>query len=79
MDNPFFVNPNPNCLKNCQFMDIGPTTSTLAYYIPMWDKEGNSITPPSGNIIRGKIRCITCQSTWDYETHGGKTTSTEVK
>ena len=77
-NNPFFTNPNPDCGKNCQFMDIGPTTSTLAYYIPVYDKDGRNISPPSGNIVRGKMSCITCQKTWDTETKNGSTTSTEV-
>jgi hypothetical protein len=77
--NPFFTNPNVGCNKDCQFMEIGPTSSTLAYYTPVYDKNGRNISPPSGNIVRGKTKCLTCQKTWEHETASGVTKSTEVK
>lgn len=78
MNNPFFTNPNIGCSKNCQFMEIGPTTSTLAYYEPIYDKEGRNINPPSGNIVRGKTKCLTCNKQWHHETSSGSTKFEEI-
>ncbi len=78
-NNPFFVNPNPGCLKNCQFMEIGPTTSTLVYYEPVYNKNGQCNNPNSGNMVRGKTKCLTCNRTWSHETMSGASKFTEVK
>lgn len=77
--NPFFTNPNLGCNQDCRFMELGPTTSTLAFYTPVYDKEGRNINPDSGNIVRGKTKCLTCQKMWYHETKNGWTKFEEIQ
>ena len=66
------VNPNPSCDKECRFMQDGPSTTTMAYYPPVYDKSGNNINPDR-NITSGSIVCVVCNKKWSYATQLGET------
>lgn len=73
-----FQNPNVSCDLNCRFSEIGPAQTTLAYYTPIYDKNGINVNP-DGNTTSGSIGCSTCSKQWRYHTQFGKTTYTEIE
>lgn len=71
-----FHNPNPDCEKDCRFRE-GPGQTTLAYYAPIYDKNGNNLNP-DGNITTNQIACTVCGKVWQVSTQYGKTTYTKI-
>ena len=67
--------PNPACENECRFTH-GNTTSTSAYFAPVYDKHGNNLNP-DGNIASSSVSCLTCGKKWHSTTQYGKTTYTE--
>ena len=73
-----FQNPNPDCERDdCQFIESGGAT-TLAYYIPTYDKNGVNINPDR-NTTTFTTQCIVCNRYWKGATQLGKTTYEELK
>jgi len=57
------TNPNPECPRqDCRF-SYGGGSSTLAYYIPIYDKNGNNINPDK-NTTTFNVNCLTCGKMW---------------
>lgn len=65
------MNPNPNCDKECRFQYSNSQT-TMAYYPPIFDKNGNNINPDR-NITIEDVTCSTCGGRWLYSTQNGIT------
>ena len=64
-------NPDPNCEKDCRF-SYGPSSTTAAYYAPIYDKNGVNVNP-DGNVTRGSVTCSVCGRAWDTVTQFGQT------
>lgn len=72
------INPNPECpRKECKFF-IHPGSSFLAYYPPIYDKNGVN-TNPDRNTTTSMLECLTCGKKWKGKTQLGKTTYEELK
>jgi hypothetical protein len=67
-----------DCDKECRFQQNGPSSRTLAYYNPIYDKHGNDLNP-DGNTTFGGIKCTTCGKEWQYAIQYGKTEWTKVE
>jgi hypothetical protein len=71
-------NPNPECSReDCRFA-YGGGSVTLAYYPPVYDKNGVNINPDR-NTTTINIDCTTCGRMWVGKTCVGETTYEEVK
>ena len=71
-------NPNPECPReDCRFAYGGGRT-TLAYYQPIYDKNGVNINP-DGNTTTFKVNCLSCGKLWVGKTRLGETNYVEVK
>jgi hypothetical protein len=66
---------NPTCDQECRFQFSGGM-QTLAYYAPIYDKNGNNLNPDM-NTTYGDVTCNTCGKSWSYATQNGKTVYTE--
>jgi hypothetical protein len=71
------MNPNPGCELDCRFT-YGVTTTTCAYYPPVYDKHGNNLNPDL-NVTSGSVRCSVCDKEWNYSTRCGETTFSELR
>ncbi len=69
-------NPNPKCEKDCRF-HYGMSSTTAAYYPPVYDKHGNNVNP-DGNVTRGTVSCSVCNTKWTYATQYGETDFKEM-
>lgn len=67
------MNPNPTCEGECRFTQVGPSSTTCAYYPPVYDKHGNNINPDM-NSTSGALDCTVCKKHWTYISANGKTT-----
>lgn len=65
-----------NCSKDCRWMVSGGNT-TLAYYPPIYDKNGKNINPDMNSTF-SQVKCLTCNREWSTITQAGKTTYTEI-
>lgn len=72
-----FLNPNPDCDKDCRFSQ-GFSTTTAAYYKPIFDKDGNNVNP-DGNTTTTEIFCSICGKSWMAYTRYGKTEYVEIR
>jgi hypothetical protein len=71
-------NPNPECPReDCKFVE-SDGIETLAYYPPVYDKNGVNINWDK-NKVRFNVNCITCGKIWRGATCMGETTYEEVK
>lgn len=66
------INVNNGCELECR-ITYGPSSTTCAYYAPVYDKHGNN-TNPDGNITTTMVKCFTCDTKWVARTQYGKTT-----
>jgi len=68
----------PQCPRDdCRFIEsLGSTT--LAYYPPIYDKNGVN-TNPDMNITTSALECLTCGKRWSGISQLGETTYEEVK
>jgi hypothetical protein len=72
------INPNPECSReDCRFAYGGGST-TLAYYQPIYDKNGVN-TNPDRNTTNFGVECFTCGKMWEGKTCAGETTYEELK
>ena len=68
----------PECERDdCRFFQSGGR-STLAYYQPIYDKNGVNINP-DGNTTTSNLECLTCGKRWTARTQYGETTYEELK
>ena len=68
----------PECPRDdCRFIDCGGT-STLAYYAPIYDKNGVNVNPDR-NITTSVLVCLTCGKRWSCVSQLDETVYTEVK
>ena len=71
-------NPNPECPReDCRFAYGGGST-TLAYYQPIYDKNGVNINPDR-NTTTFEVSCGSCGRMWVGKTCMDETTYEEVK
>lgn len=71
------TNPYPECPQtDCRFY-FGPSMQTLAYYPPIYDKNGVNINP-DGNTTSFNVECLTCSKQWRGQTLRGNTTYTLI-
>jgi hypothetical protein len=71
------INPNPECPReDCRF-EIEPGVSTLAYYKPIYDKNGVNINPDMNNSTFN-VYCGICNKAWRGRTQMNQTTYEEV-
>ena len=74
-----FENPNPECIrKDCRFEPDDYNITTLAYYPPIYDKNGVNVNL-DGNKTYSGITCTTCGKRWSSVTQYGKTEYTLIK
>ena len=72
------IDPNPECSrKDCKFIET-PGVATLAYYPPIYDKNGVN-TNPDMNTSTSTLECLTCCKRWRCVTQCGETVFTEIK
>jgi hypothetical protein len=70
--------PNPECPReDCRFVE-SDGIETLAYYPPVYDKNGVNINWDK-NKVRFNVNCNTCGKIWRGKTCMGETTYEEVK
>lgn len=68
----------PECPRaDCQFTE-SMSRSTLAYYPPVYDKNGVNINP-DGNTTTSTLNCLTCGKWWSCISQLGETLYAEVK
>ena len=68
----------PECERDdCRFIQSGGMT-TLAYYIPIYDKNGVNINPDR-NTTTSMLECLTCGKEWRGTLENGTTTYEELK
>ena len=71
-------NPNPECPReDCKFIENGGI-ETLAYYPPVYDKNGVNINW-NKNKVRFIVDCISCGKKWAGKSCLDETTYEEVK
>lgn len=70
------MNPNPGCEGDCRFR-VGMSSTTCAYYPPVYDKHGNNINPDR-NVTSGMVWCSVCDRQWNYATCLGETEFKEI-
>ena len=70
------MNPNPACEQDCRFQ-MGMSSTTCAYYAPVYDKHGNNLNP-DGNTTTTQIHCKVCGKSWIGSTKLGSTTYIEI-
>lgn len=74
-----FINPNPGCAReDCQFIQVGIHSTTLAASSPTYDKHGN-ISYVNLNETNIKMRCLKCLGEWDIKIKGEAHEITETK
>lgn len=67
----------PNCTRDdCMITENGPCTQTLAYYPPIYNKQGVN-TNPDMNITTRPIRCLSCGKSWEERWQNGVRISAE--
>jgi hypothetical protein len=66
---------NPGCKQDCRF-HFGSQMTTLAYYAPIYDKNGVNVNPDM-NTTYGDVTCSTCGKSWSYASQNGNETYTE--
>ena len=72
------TNPNPECPReDCRILNHGGST-TLAYYPPIYDKNGVNINPDK-NITTSILECLTCGKMWKCKTQLDEPTYIEIK
>lgn len=72
------TNPNPECPReDCKF-SYRCVSTTLAYYLPVYDKNGVNINPDR-NTTTFSVECFTCGRMWKGKTCVGETTYEELK
>ncbi len=68
----------PECSReDCRFIEH-PGTTTLAYYTPIYDKNGININPDR-NATTSRVECLACGKMWKATTNLGVTTYEELK
>jgi hypothetical protein len=66
-----FVDGGLGCSRDdCMITSNGPSTTTMAYYPPVYDKNGVN-TNPDMNVTTHHQRCISCGKTWIEEWQNG--------
>jgi hypothetical protein len=58
-----FIDGGPGCSRDDCMRSIVKSTSTLAYYQPMYDANGNNVNPDKNKHVND-IRCLSCGKTW---------------
>lgn len=53
----------------CRISPNGPSTSTCAYYPPIYDGHGNNLNPDR-NTTYSPVKCSTCGKEWDAGSGG---------
>jgi len=72
------TNLTPECPRDdCRFLQSGGHT-TLAYYPPIYDKNGVN-TNPDRNTTTSTLNCLTCGKWWSCISQLGETVYIEVK
>lgn len=72
----FKMTPSVNCNKDCMFTQ-GRSSTTLAYYAPIYDKNGVNVNPDR-NTTYSDISCVTCSRKWKTQTTLGVTKYEEI-
>ena len=68
----------PKCERDdCRFRQ-GVSMSTLAYYVPVYDKNGVNLNP-DGNTTTSNLECLTCGKRWYARTRYNETIHDEIK
>lgn len=58
------IDGGPRCMRDdCMITHNGPSTTTMAYYNPIYDKQGNNVNPDM-NITTQSMRCLSCGKAW---------------
>lgn len=70
------MNKPTDCEGECRYT-YGPSFSTMAYYHPVYDKNGNNVNPDM-NTSYGSVSCTTCNRKWSTATCNGHTKYTEL-
>lgn len=67
----------PNCTReDCMTTHNGPGSTTLAYYQPIYNKQGVNVNPDM-NTTTQPMRCLTCGKTWTEQWQNGIRTCVE--
>lgn len=65
------IEGGPDCMRDdCMITSNGPGMSTMAYYPPVYNKEGIN-TNPDMNITTTPQRCLSCGKTWTEKWQNG--------
>ena len=57
------IEGGPDCMRDDCMLQHGVSTSTLAHYPAIFDKDGNN-TNPDGNVVVTDIKCLSCGKSW---------------
>lgn len=69
-----FVDGGQGCMRDdCLITENGPSSTTCAYYPPIYNKQGVNVNPDMNTTTRSR-RCLSCGKTWTESTQNGKTT-----
>lgn len=67
-----FIDGGIGCSRDdCRITESGPSMTTMAYYPPVYDKQGNN-TNPDMNITTYPRRCLSCGKSWTEHWQNGK-------
>ena len=66
-----FIDGGPGCARDdCMITENGPSSTTAAYYPPVFDKMGENVNP-NINITNHPRRCLSCGKSWTEEWQNG--------
>lgn len=66
-----FVDGGTGCSRDdCMITENGPSMSTMAYYPPVYNKQGVN-TNPDMNTTTHPRRCLSCGKTWTESYQNG--------
>ncbi len=68
-----FVDGGPGCSRDDCRIQHGASTTTAAYYPPVYDKHGNNLNPDMNTTTTNK-RCLSCGKSWNESYQNGKVT-----
>ena len=72
-----FQDGGPTCMRDdCMITHNGPGSTTLGYYAPVYNKQGENVNPDM-NITTIPMRCLSCGKAWTERWQNGIRIGTE--
>ena len=66
------IDGGAGCMRDDCLITVTSSYQTMAYYSPMYDKDGVNVNPDR-NATYEDVRCLSCGKSWRREHYGTKT------